>query len=313
MDELILQWDPESSRHSVFHVNNEAGDAALAGDDAMALKRDQYLLQSADEIAFFLEPGAVNATSGGFASGVSKNRMLNKVGHGLHVRDHAFKSYSESEAVARLVRALGYVSPRLTQSMYIFKQPLIGEEVTSHQDSTFLYTAPRQTCLGLLLFLEDASLENGCLWARPGSHEEPVRLRWKRDPEWFRRLAANESVAGLSAMKMRTAVPASESSSPAAAALAAAGDDPVGALKAAGYVPLPVTAGDLVLVHGAVDHLSLPNHSPRSRHTFQLHLVEQADDSVWSPSNWAQYEPLPKLNAKVFPGGSAAQDSKSEL
>ena len=62
--------------------------------------------------------------------------------------------------------------------MYSFKQPRIGGEVTSHQDSTFLFTEPRQTCLGLWLALEKATEENGCVWGRPGSHNEPVRRRF---------------------------------------------------------------------------------------------------------------------------------------
>ena len=39
-----------------------------------------------------------------------------------------------------------------------------------HQDNTFLYTEPR-TCTGLWLALEDATINNGCLWAIPGSHK----------------------------------------------------------------------------------------------------------------------------------------------
>jgi ectoine hydroxylase-related dioxygenase (phytanoyl-CoA dioxygenase family) len=42
--------------------------------------------------------------------------------------------------------------------------------VVPHQDSTFLYTEPR-TCTGLWLALEDATINNGCLWAIPGSHK----------------------------------------------------------------------------------------------------------------------------------------------
>ena len=45
--------------------------------------------------------------------------------------------------------------------MYIFKQGKIGGEVTSHQDSTYLFTTPHQTCLGLWLALDDATVENG--------------------------------------------------------------------------------------------------------------------------------------------------------
>jgi phytanoyl-CoA hydroxylase len=51
------------------------------------------------------------------------------------------------------------------------------------------------------------------------------------------------------------------------------GDDVEAAVRAAGFVPLPVKKGDLVAIHGQVDHLSLSNVSPKSRHTYQLHLV----------------------------------------
>jgi phytanoyl-CoA hydroxylase len=73
----------------------------------------------------------------------------------------------------------------LPQSMYIFKQPRIGDVVTSHQDSTFLHTTPKTTCLGLWLALQDATLSNGCLWARPGSHKESVRRQFVRNPAFF--------------------------------------------------------------------------------------------------------------------------------
>lgn len=50
------------------------------------------------------------------------------------------------------------------------QQPGIGGEVVPHQDNTFLYTEPT-TCVGLWLALEDATKENGCLWALPASHK----------------------------------------------------------------------------------------------------------------------------------------------
>ena len=41
---------------------------------------------------------------------------------------------------------------------------------------------------------------------------------------------------------------------------------------------------------GTLDHLSLPNYSTKSRHTFQLHLVEGPKNGVtWSKGNWLQY------------------------
>ena len=72
--------------------------------------------------------------------GVLKEEALNKVGHGLHLDGSVFERYSTSEKLVELVRTLGWRDPVLPQSMYIFKQAMIGGEVTAHQDSSFLYT-----------------------------------------------------------------------------------------------------------------------------------------------------------------------------
>lgn len=42
--------------------------------------------------------------------------------------------------------------------------------VSPHQDASFLYTEPLGRVLGLWIAVEDATLENGCLWFIPGSH-----------------------------------------------------------------------------------------------------------------------------------------------
>lgn len=70
---------------------------------------------------------------------------LNKAGHGLHVCDDVFRAYSTSDKIRGLVKSLGWADPVIPQSMYIFKQPRIGGEVTSHQDSCFLHTEDVKT------------------------------------------------------------------------------------------------------------------------------------------------------------------------
>jgi hypothetical protein len=262
---LIEQWDPETSKHSVFHVNMEdAGDEALerieSADVSPALLRDTYFFESADRISFFLEPRAIDGATGAIRTDLPKGHLLNKVGHGLHIHVPVFREYAQSTRVAEVARALGYLSPVMPQSMYIFKQPLIGEEVGTHQDAAFLNTEPELSCLGLLLFLEDADLGNGCLWARKGSHKEPLRKRWERNPAWFDAVQKNASTNGIDAM---TFVLLDDSSTPPAEALIVAGKlkddpscvkapdvtcDPETELRKAGYSPLPVKKGDLVLV-----------------------------------------------------------------
>ena len=55
----------------------------------------------------------------------------------------------------------------------------IGGEVGCHQDATFLYTDP-VSVVGFWFAIEDATLENGCLWAAPGGHRGPLRKVFKR-------------------------------------------------------------------------------------------------------------------------------------
>jgi hypothetical protein len=58
-----------------------------------------------------------------------------------------------------------------------------------------------------------------------------------------------------------------------------------------------------VLIHGAVDHLSLDNTSPLERQTFQLHLVDTVGGVEWAKTNWMQYREgwtFPKLNQDVI-------------
>mmetsp|Transcript_946 Transcript_946/g.3981 ORF Transcript_946/g.3981 Transcript_946/m.3981 type:complete len:333 (-) Transcript_946:344-1342(-) len=271
MEHLLNEWEPDEHR-SVFRTD---------GDQHVS---DRYFFESAEKISFFLEPDAVN-TDGSLRANITKNRAVNKVGHALHVIDPAFRAYATSAPVVELVRAIGYEDPVLPQSMYIFKQPHVGGAVTSHQDATFLYTTPRQTVLGLWLALEDATLENGCLWARRGSHRESVRRHFCRRDQ-----VADDEIPEMHFIDLAAEVDAEvDAKGPKAEPWEFEGQMPED-LRAAGFEALPVQKGDLVVIHGQVDHLSLPNHSAKSRHTFQLHLIEGPNAGVkWHEGNWLQY------------------------
>ena len=120
-------------------------------------------------------------------------------------------------------------------------------------------------------------------------------------------MEANASTAGIDAM---TFVPLDDGSSPAQELIESGAlgsetsDENIATLREAGYTELPAKKGDLVLVHGKVDHLSLMNNSPISRHCFQLHLVEGGPQSQWRPTNWQQYDKhgpdFPRLHEGVF-------------
>ena len=207
--------------------------------------QDDYFLSSGDKIRFFFEEEAFDQ------EGVlrqSKQASINKVGHALHDLDPVFDAFSRQDVLKDLVADLGMASPLLLQSMYIFKQPRIGGEVICHQDATFLYTEPLSV-IGLWFALEDATRENGCLWAEPGGHKGPLRSRFLREGN------------GTTMLEL----------------------DPT-PLPTDGLVPLEVERGSLIVLHGLLPHWSAPNRSARSRHAYTLHLID--GETHYSPDNW---------------------------
>ena len=108
-----------------------------------------------------------------------KSLSINKIGHAMHDLDPVFEAFSYTRELAEVAHDVGLHDPLAVQSMYIFKQPLIGGEVNCHQDAPFLYTDPI-TVTGFWFAIEDATLENGCLWVQPGGHRGPLRRLYQR-------------------------------------------------------------------------------------------------------------------------------------
>ncbi|KAL7607235.1 phytanoyl-CoA dioxygenase [Lactuca sativa] len=232
MDQLLDGFDCSSSA-SIFSTKNQQRTS------------DDYFYDSADKISFFFEEKAFD-DDGKLKQ--PKQLSINKVGHALHDHDPIFKKVSCSDKMSGILQSLGYKRPVIIQSMYIFKQPGIGGEVVPHQDNSFLYTDP-QTCTGLWLALEDATIVNGCLWAIPGSHKNGLVRRFLRDDKGVHF------------------------------------DKPSPSYDQNDFVSIEVKAGSLVLIHGDLIHQSFENQSSKSRHAYSLHVID-TEDCKWAADNW---------------------------
>lgn len=238
---LVDDFEPDEGVRSIFTTNEQTRHS------------DEYFLTSGDKTRFFFEEEAF-AADGELRQ--AKALSINKLGHAMHDLDPVFERFSHTSALAELCADLGYEDPAILQSMYIFKQPRIGGEVTSHTDQTFLWTEPRSVT-GFWFAIEEATRENGCLWALPGGQSIPVKSRFRRDGQ------------GGTVMEVLDDSPYPEE----------------------GLVPLEVPAGTLVVLNGTLPHRSGPNRSDRSRHAYTLHVIERG--AAYPEDNWLQRPGLP--------------------
>lgn len=247
-EDLVREFDPQEVI-SIFSTREQTRTS------------DDYFLESGDKVRFFFEENAFNA-DGSFRQ--EKAKSINKIGHALHDLDPVFDEFSRRDEIKELVSDLGIDQPLLLQSMYIFKQPNIGGEVTCHQDATFLYTEPLRM-VGLWFALEDATRENGCLWVIPGGHKLGLKSRFVRAPTPDRLEAGYRPPdAGETRFEVFDDSPWLEDN----------------------LQPLEVEKGTLIVLHPLLPHLSRENRSPKSRHAYTLHLI---DASVNYPKeNWLQ-------------------------
>ena len=233
--DLVRDFDPE-------------GLISIFSTDEQTRTSDDYFLESGDKIRFFFEENAFHPDG---TLRQSKEQSINKIGHALHDLDPVFDNFSRAPQIKQLVSDLGIDDPLLLQSMYIFKQPRIGGEVSCHHDATFLFTEPIRM-VGLWFALEDATFENGWLWAIPGGHKLGLKSRFVR------------AEGGGTRFEVTDSTPWPEEK----------------------LQPLEVKQGAVIVLHGLLPHLSRENRSARSRQAYTLHVV---DASAHHPaSNWLQ-------------------------
>lgn len=209
---------------------------------------DDYFLNSGDQVAYFFEKDAFDE------SGKLKGDLfhsLNKIGHALHDLDPLFNNFSRSPQMKKLAQELNMEDWLIIQSMLILKHARIGGVVDIHQDSTFLFTEP-DSCIGFWFALEDATKENGCLWAKPGAHRLPLRSKFRR-----------KGTGGTEMIILN--------------------DQPY---SMEGMEALEVKKGTCIVLHGLLPHYSLPNTSGSSRQAYSIHTISK--HATYPKENWLQ-------------------------
>jgi phytanoyl-CoA hydroxylase len=242
-ERIIDEFDPESHR-TVFTT------------DEQERVSDERFLESGSGISCFFEEEAFDDAGRLYTD---KRLSINKIGHALHDLDPAFEAFTYTPELAALASALGLERALALQSMYIFKQPLIGGEVACHQDATFLYTDP-VTVTGFWFALEDATLHNGCLWAAPGGHRPGCGGELRKV---FARAGQTDRDGTAFEVLDHTPLP-----------------------EPAQLVPLEVEAGTLIVLHGLLPHWSDVNRSAESRHAYSVHCIDQR--ATYPSWNWLQ-------------------------
>ena len=233
--ELAMEYNYDG-HPSIFQTNEQSRTS------------DDYFLNSGGNISFFFEKEAFDQ------EGKLKNDLfhsLNKIGHALHDLDPVFDEFSRSPQMKQLAADLELDDYLVIQSMLIFKHARIGGVVDIHQDASFLYTEP-DSCIGFWFALEDATTENGCLWAKPGGHQTPLRF-------WFKK----KEGGGTEMITLDNEPYSME-----------------------GMIPLEVKKGTCIVLHGLLPHYSLPNTSGKSRQAFSIHTIDR--HAYYPATNWLQ-------------------------
>ena len=163
----------------------------------------------------------------------------------------AVGALAEHEVIRQCVGVTGIEVAHLIQSMVIFKSARFGAAVPWHQDATYLISTP-QSVFGLWIALEDATLNNGCLWVAPGHHRSPLRELYKVD--WASRSGLKHPLH----------------------------DQPWPMESEA--IPLEVKAGSVVIFHDHMPHKSEMNISEKSRRALTFHCHDSR--AAWSAENW---------------------------
>ncbi|CAF1254833.1 unnamed protein product [Rotaria sordida] len=242
-NQLIDNWEPEPVYSWIF-----------LSDKDKAQARSQRMIAISDKLSFSIEEYAIDPHTGKLNR--DKHLSVSRIGLALHNFDPQFKEVTFSDKIKAIAHDLKFIKPAIRQTMYIFKQPFIGAKVAPHRDATYVFNEPFKV-VGIWIALENATIDNGCLWFIPRSNLKPTQRRFIRNPS---QQEFNEG-------KVLIYTEEEEQYDNSA------------------FVPVEIKAGDAILIHPHVVHKSEQNKSPISRQIYGIHIMEMYN-SIYCKENW---------------------------
>jgi phytanoyl-CoA hydroxylase len=176
-----------------------------------------------------VEPAALQ----GEAEVEDRASSLRKMSHVAFV-DDVFRAHAMNSNILDCVEALLGADLKLYQDQLFMKPPHIGSRQPYHQDQPLGFTVdPADRMVTCWAALDEATIDNGCLWMLPGTHKHG----WIEKQRWLQ--YEQQSVAG--------ALPEEQ--------------------------PVELQAGDCSFHHGHILHSSRPNRTPMRRWGYATHYV----------------------------------------
>jgi hypothetical protein len=142
------------------------------GDTGYVVADDVFTAEECDEIVVHVEQAAFELALGERADGPLSYRPM------MHLASPPLAAAATDPRWASIVlprlRVAGDDGARLYWEQAVAKPPQARTELPWHQDNGYTPLVPEEyvTCW---LALDDADVENGCLWVLPGSHRHGTR------------------------------------------------------------------------------------------------------------------------------------------
>lgn len=168
--------------------------------------------------------------------------------HFPHKLSAGYRAAMHHPAVVSVLTSLIGPDVKAIQSM-LFVKPGGKPGQAWHQDEYFLPTRDRSLCAAWIA-LDDANVENGCLWVHPGSHKDGVIYQVAAHSD--HRFDASPEASGFPFARE-------------------------------GGVAVEMAAGDVLFFNGYLLHRSLPNHSAgRTRRSLVIHYMNARSMLPWN-------------------------------